>query len=333
MKESKTYVNHKDTVFCLLYKDKNNLLDLYNGMNGTSYTDTEGLMVTTLKNGIYVKYKNDASFVFGQDLYMFEQQSTKNPNMPLRYLHYLSDVYRGMYSNKDLYRSGLKIPSPHFITFYNGTAKAPEVEYLRLSDMFEKKDKETVSECVVEESGAESETNPINVIDSLELIVQVLNINSGNNSGLLEKCKSLKDYMIFVNKVRHKKNAEKKDIETAVNEAIDECIQENVLSDFFRKNRSEVVGVSIYEYDEEGHMEVLKEEQYQRGVADGIEKGINEGIKKGVEQERERAIIRAITSMLELGIDKEKILTKYSKEEYEMAVKTISDNTAKDSHS
>ena len=305
MKESKTYVNHKDTVFCLLYKDKNNLLDLYNGMNGTSYTDTEGLMVTTLKNGIYVKYKNDASFVFGQDLYMFEQQSTKNPNMPLRYLHYLSDVYRGMYSNKDLYRSGLKIPSPHFITFYNGTAKAPEVEYLRLSDMFEKKDKENVSEC--------------NAIDSLELIVQVLNINSGNNSGLLEKCKSLKDYMTFVNKVRYKKNVEKKDIETAVNEAIDECIQENVLSDFFRKNRSEVVGVSIYEYDEEGHMEILKEEQYQRGVADGIQ----QGIEKGVEQERERAIVRAITSMLELGIDKEKILTKYSKEEYDMAVKEM----------
>ena len=314
MKESKTYVNHKDTVFCLLYKDKNNLLDLYNGMNGTSYTDTEGLMVTTLKNGIYVKCKNDASFVFGQDLYMFEQQSTKNPNMPLRYLHYLSDVYRGMYSNKDLYRSGLKIPSPHFITFYNGTAKAPEVEYLRLSDMFEKKDKENVSECGVGELDAESETNPINAIDSLELIVQVLNINSGNNSGLLHKCKSLKDYMTFVNKVRHKKNVEKKDIETAVNEAIDECIQENVLSDFFRKNRSEVVGVSIYEYDEEGHMEILKEEQYQRGVADGIQKGI--------EKER-KAKVHAIISMLELGIDKEKILTKYSKEEYEMAVKEI----------
>ena len=323
MKESKTYVNHKDTVFCLLYKDKNNLLDLYNGMNGTSYTDTEGLMVTTLKNGIYVKYKNDASFVFGQDLYMFEQQSTKNPNMPLRYLHYLSDVYRGMYSNKDLYRSGLKIPSPHFITFYNGTAKAPEVEYLRLSDMFEKKDKETVSECVVEESGAESETNPINAIDSLELIVQVLNINSGNNSGLLEKCKSLKDYMTFVNKVRYKKNVEKKDIETAVNEAIDECIQENVLSDFFRKNRSEVVGVSIYEYDEEGHMEVLKEEQYRKGVADGIEKGIQQGIEKGIKEGQQKERVRAIISMLELGIDKEKILTKYSKEEYDMAVKEM----------
>ena len=307
MKESKTYVNHKDTVFCLLYKDKNNLLDLYNGLNGTSYSDTEGLMVTTLKNGIYVKYKNDASFVFGQDLYMFEQQSTKNPNMPLRYLHYLSDVYRGMYSNKDLYRSGLKIPAPHFITFYNGTAKAPEIEYLRLSDMFEKKNGEPNVGCGTAESGIECVNKLINTIGSLELIVQVFNINSGNNSGLLNKCKSLKDYMTFVNKVRHKKNIEKKDIEAAVNEAIDECIQENVLSDFFRKNRSEVVGVSIYEYDEEGHMEVLKEEQYQRGVEDGIQ--------------QEKA--HAITAMLELGIDKEKILTKYSIEEYNMAVKDM----------
>ena len=72
--------------------------------------------------------------------------------------------------------------------------------------------------------------------------------------------------------------------------------------------------MSIYEYDEEGHMEVLKEEQYRRGVADGIQQVL--------EKER-KAIIRAITSMLELGIDKEKILTKYSKEEYDMAVKEI----------
>lgn len=75
--------------------------------------------------------------------------------------------------------------------------------------------------------------------------------------------------------------------------------------------------VSIYEYDEEGHMEVLKEVHYQRGVEDGIQQGINEGLKEGENKER----VRAITSMLELGIDKEKILTKYSEEEYEMAVK------------
>lgn len=65
---------YKDNVFCLLYRDKNNLLDLYNGLNDTDYTNVDDLTVTTLKGGVYMKYKNDASFVFGQDLYMFEQQ-------------------------------------------------------------------------------------------------------------------------------------------------------------------------------------------------------------------------------------------------------------------
>ena len=72
---------YKDNVFCLLYRDKNNLLDLYNGLNDTDYTNVDDLTVTTLKGGVYMKYKNDASFVFGQDLYMFEQQSSRNPNM------------------------------------------------------------------------------------------------------------------------------------------------------------------------------------------------------------------------------------------------------------
>ena len=87
-----TIRQYKDNVFCLLYRDKNNLLDLYNGLNDTNYTNVDDLTVTTLKGGVYMKYKNDASFVFGQDLYMFEQQSSRNPNMPLRFLHYLSDV-------------------------------------------------------------------------------------------------------------------------------------------------------------------------------------------------------------------------------------------------
>lgn len=277
------YRNYKDNVFCLLYNDKNNLLDLYNGLNGTNYSDTDGLIITTLRNGVYVKYKNDASFVLGQDLYMFEQQSTKNPNMPLRYLHYLSDVYRGMYANKDLYRSGLRIPYPHFITFYNGLEHAPAEEFLKLSDMFERNVEK-------EEYGGYS----------LELIVRVININNENNNKLLSKCQTLRNYMTFVDKVRYKKNTEKKDIELAVNEAVGECIQENILSDFFKNHRDEVVRVSIYEYDEEGHMEVIKEEQFQKGLAIGR--------------------INAIISMIELGIDKDKILTKYTQEEYENAL-------------
>ena len=105
-----------------------------------------------------MKYKNDASFVFGQDLYMFEQQSSRNPNMPLRFLHYLSDVYRQMYNNSDLHRSTtLKIPVPHFVTFYNGKQPLEAESILRLSDMYEKE-----IDC-----------------PELELMVRVININTG----------------------------------------------------------------------------------------------------------------------------------------------------------
>ena len=275
---------YKDNVFCLLYRDKNNLLDLYNGLNDTNYTNVDDLTVTTLKGGVYMKYKNDASFVFGQDLYMFEQQSSRNPNMPLRFLHYLSDVYRQMYTNSDLHRSTmLKIPVPHFVTFYNGKQPLETESILRLSDMYEKK-----IDC-----------------PELELMVRVININTANNEGnksrtfnsnindnsnmhtysseFLSKCETLKDYMTFVNKVRVKTDVEKIDIRTAVTEAVDECIAENVLSDFLKNHREEVITVSIYEYDEEGHLEIVKEEGRQLGIAEGrqleLTKGINAFIK------------------------------------------------------
>ena len=124
----------------MLYSDKRNLLDLYNALNNSSHTDIDNLTVTTLKGGTYMKYKNDASFVFSYELYMFEQQSSINFNMPLRFFHYGSEVYRDMFPNNVLHRkSMLKIPTPHFITFYNGKEKMKErVKILRLSDMFER---------------------------------------------------------------------------------------------------------------------------------------------------------------------------------------------------
>ena len=283
VRQSTEIRQYKDNVFCLLYRDKNNLLDLYNGLNDTNYTNVDDLTVTTLKGGVYMKYKNDASFVFGQDLYMFEQQSSRNPNMPLRFLHYLSDVYRQMYTNSDLHRSTLlKIPVPHFVTFYNGKQPLAAESILRLSDMYEKK------------------------IDypELELMVRVININTANNAGnksrtfnsnindnsnmhtysseFLSKCETLKDYMTFVNKVRVKTDVEKIDIRTAVTEAVDECIAENVLSEFLKNHREEVITVSIYEYDEEGHLEIVKEEGRQLGIAEGKQLGLAEGLNKGI---------------------------------------------------
>ena len=215
-KKDNVSAKFKDNVFCMLYADKANLLDLYNALNNSSYKNVDDLQVTTLNGGSYMKYKNDASFLLSMNLYMFEQQSSKNPNMPLRFLHYVSDVMRQIYSNSTLHRrSVLKIPVPHFITFYNGKEKWIEKEeIIKLSDMFE-----------------EYTDNP-----EMELKVRVINING--DADILNKCKTLRDYMTF-------------DVKTAVTEAIDECVEENILVDFFEKHREEVVEVSIYDYDEE----------------------------------------------------------------------------------
>ena len=134
----------KDNVFCMLYRDKRNLLELYNALNNSAYTNVDDLQVTTLNGGSYMKYKNDASFLLCMSLYMFEQQSSKNPNMPLRFLHYVSDVFRELFSNSMLHRrSMIKIPVPHFVTFYNGLEKWVEDEDI-LVDFFEKHREEVV---------------------------------------------------------------------------------------------------------------------------------------------------------------------------------------------
>ena len=253
----------KDNVFCMLYRDKKNLLELYNALNNSAYTNVDDLQVTTLNGGSYMKYKNDASFLLCMILYMFEQQSSKNPNMPLRFLHYVSDVFRELFSNSMLHRrSMIKIPVPHFVTFYNGLEKwIEDEEEIRLSDMYEI-----------------PTDNP-----ELELKVRVININKDVH--ILNKCKTLRDYMTFVNKVRFKMGVEGDDVRIAVTEAMDECIDEDILVDFFEQHREEVVEVSIYDYDEEEVRRVLAEEyaqEYAQKVAKEVsEKAFAEGEQSG----------------------------------------------------
>jgi len=122
MEDVKVKSNYKDTIFRMLFSDKENLLSLYNALNGTSYTDTEGLEITTLENAVYMNYRNDVSFVFSSELMLYEHQSTFNPNMPLRDLIYVTHILQGLTKDEDLYSSVLvRIPAPRFVIFYNGT--------------------------------------------------------------------------------------------------------------------------------------------------------------------------------------------------------------------
>lgn len=136
----------------------------------------------------------------------------------------------------------IKIPVPHFVTFYNGLGKwIEEEEEIKLSDMYE---------IPVD--------NP-----QLELKVRVININ--RDADILSKCETLRGYMTFVNKTRCKTQVERKDVKQAVLEAIDECMEENILVDFFEKHREEVVEVSIYDYDEEKVRKTLADEAREEG--------------------------------------------------------------------
>ena len=273
--------NHKDTVFRMLYREKKELLELYNALNGTNYNNEDELVVTTLEGETLLKMKNDVSYIFNDELNLYEHQSTPCPNIPLRDLSYVASIYREQYDISKTHKVlPLKIPTPRFVVFYNGTIPMEDEKVYKLSDMFEKK------------------------TDSpeLELIVKVLNINEGHNEKLLKACKTLRGYSIFVSKVRkyivetrlqHGKddeeflclpdNRRKAIIAEAVGKAIDWCIENDVLKEFFQKYREEAASVSILEYSAEKHLQVIKDEGYDIGHEEGHEEGLNEGITGAVE--------------------------------------------------
>lgn len=64
--------------------------------------------------------------------------------------------------------------------------------------------------------------------------------------------------MIFVDKVR--RYSQEQTLEEAVKRTIRECMEEDVMADFLKRNRAEVVKMCLYEYDEERQREFDREE-------------------------------------------------------------------------
>ena len=254
---------YKARIFAMLYQDKKELLDLYNAISGKHYEDPELLEINTLENTIYMTMRNDLSFLIDFRLSLYEHQSTYSPNLPLRDLFYISDLYSGMVKDENLYGIKLvQIPAPQFVIFYNGMKEMPDRTVLRLSDAYSVK-----------------EENP-----ALELTAVMLNINRGHNEKLKGLCKSLKDYSEYTARVRE--YADTMPISEAVEQAICECIQEGILAEFLKQNRAEAKQVSIYEYDEEKHMRQEREASWEDGWAAGICEGEERGREEGREEGR-----------------------------------------------
>ena len=85
---------YKDRLFKLVFREKKDLLDLYNSINSTEYNNPEEIEVNTIEDAVYMGMKNDISFLIKDMQNLYEHQSTFSPNLPLRGLFYLSDLYR-----------------------------------------------------------------------------------------------------------------------------------------------------------------------------------------------------------------------------------------------
>ncbi|MBP3474805.1 MAG: hypothetical protein J6K48_00580 [Lachnospiraceae bacterium] len=257
--EQPVYFTYKDRVFRLLYKDKGRLLELYNALNDTCYTNEADLTVNTLENAIFMKMKNDVSFLIGYSMCLYEHQSTYCPNMPLRGFLYLADLYKRHIKDIDLsIQKKITIPTPHYIIFYNGTERDEEEFTQKLSESFE----DSTEGC-------------------LELTVRTLNINYGHNKALMDKCRTLADYSYFIAEIR--KNLETMPLKSAVITAVDTCIRKDILRDFLLEQKAEVISMSIYEYNEEYVKKTLYEDGFDNGHSKGKQEGIAVNLVENVE--------------------------------------------------
>ena len=245
---------HKDRLFRLIFgteENKRNLLCLYNALNDSHYEDVEGFEFTTLDDVIYMGMKNDISILIQSKMVLYEHQSTYNPNMPLRGFLYIAKLYEKYIDSHQMNIYGrklIKLPTPQYIVFYNGMEEHPEEEILRLSDAFMSEKK----------------------IEGYEWSVRILNVNYGKNKDLMEKCKPLQDYAILVQKIREN-IAQGCTTQDSVDKAVLECIREDILAEFLRKHRAEVLNVCLTEYDEERVLQSIREEEFQLGLECGRE--------------------------------------------------------------
>lgn len=237
---------YKDRLFQKVFEDKKDLLELYNAVNGTAYTNAEELEITTLDDVIYLSMKNDLSFIISSTMNLYEHQSTYNPNIPVRGLIYFARLYEAHIKKQghDIYgHKQVLLPTPQFVVFYNGSEKHPDEVILKLSDAFEPR---LLSEPV------------------LECKARMLNINYGHNEKILKACRRLHDYSYFMKEVNT--GLEKGMVlDEAIASAMDDCIEKNVLADILLKCKSEVFYMLLTEYDEKKHLRHVKEEGREEG--------------------------------------------------------------------
>ena len=253
---------YKDALFKFIFGNeerKEYTLSLFNALNGTYYDDPSEVKLVTLEDVLFISIKNDVAFILSDTLNLYEQQSTWNPNMPLRLLSYLTKEYEKYVNENDLtlYSTKLiRLPTPKCVCFYNGKDKHEAIEILRLSDMFKGN-------------------------GNVELEVTVYNLNEEQPS--LKGCSALMEYSYFVNEMA--KNRKKyATLELAMDVTLKEMSKEYSIYELLMKERGAVMSILETEYNEKAYGKTRYDEGYDEGVQAGIVQGMVQGIEKGLEQ-------------------------------------------------
>ena len=259
---------YKDTIFNLLFQQKVEALSLYNAIRGTKFTDPEALRIVTLDTGIYLSYKNDVAFMIGDELNLYEQQSTEDPNLPLRGLIYFAAEYQRIIQDEKLNIYGtklLQLPIPRYVILCNAESMQEERKILKLSDSFRRDNRQTQNP----EQGQNLPQGP-----SLECIAEVVNINAGHNQKIMDGCRTLSEYATLIRYVReYKKQGHA--WETAITFAVERCIRENVLQEFLISNKEKVIGMIFDEYDENEQRKMDRRDAKAEGKAEALIEFLN----------------------------------------------------------
>ena len=252
-------IEYKDRLFKAIFgkpENKEWTLSLYNAVNGSHYENADDIEFTTIDDVLYIKMKNDVSFLVDNIMNLYEQQSTYNPNMPMRMFVYAGMIYSNyIETNKKYLRYSSKLqkaPAPKLICFYNGTREAEDKKVLKLSDAFGIDDPD------------------------IEVKVTMININYGHNKELLNACKPLREYSWLIDRILINKNTTGS-IEKAVDLTLDQMDKDAVIRPFLIKNRAEVKNMFLTEYDEARTNAEMRADGYEDGYEDGHDKGREEG--------------------------------------------------------
>ena len=240
---------YKNGLFLMIFGNKQALLSLYNAVRDSNYTNPDDLIINTIEGVLYLGMKNDISFIINNELNLYEAQSSWNPNMPLQGLFYFSRVYEDYVAEHELNifsQTLLKLPTPNYIVFYNGTKEEGDSRILRLSDSFIKHDGEEAC---------------------LECTATMININYGHNQKLMEACRELYEYSYLIEEIRVGLR-QKLPLPDAVDLAVKNCIDNNILKSFLLRHRSEVKNMILEEFDLEKYLKLEKKESRAEGRND-----------------------------------------------------------------